>query len=168
MPNLTVNPTANSTPDVGQGGISVTGNSNTGHDSTVTATANALVTKSCIWTGFPSVGGVASARLKFDWTEAGTVNEGTGFATNEFRIQYSLNGGGVWNTAILHNDVIAPNSGSFDLLLNLPQDISQVQVRDRMQAEASADISDSANITTTVSNIRIEVVTRSAKILGAF
>lgn len=161
MAAITIQPTANTTPDAGQGGIAVTGNVNTGHGSTVTSQAGAgTQTKSCIWTGFPSVGGpLRSVTLKFDWTETGAVNIGTGSAANEFRVEYSINGGGAWNTVFTHADVVAPTTSSSQVTITLPQDTTQVQVRDRMQATATADISDSASITTTVSNIRLEVVT---------
>lgn len=164
MPLSTLNPTSNTTPDAGQGGIAVTGNSNTGHGST-TASQAALgtQTKSCIWTTFPSFGGqIVSITLKFDWSEDGSVIVGTGSASNSFRVQYSVNGGGAWNTVFDHGDVVSPTTSSSQVSITLPQDITQIQVRDRLQATATADASDSASITASISNIRVEVVAQDA------
>lgn len=168
MPTYTYNPTSNTTPDAGQGGNAVTGNVNTGHGSTVTAqTALGTATKSCIWTTFPAAGGqIASITLKFDWTENGTVIVGTGSASNEFRVQYSVNGGGAWTTVFTHTDVTSSTSSSSSVALSVSQDITQVQVRDRMQASATNDASDSASITTTISNIRLEVVTADSGLIA--
>jgi hypothetical protein len=169
MPTLTVNPTSNTTPDPAQGGNAVTGNVNTGHGSTITTQAGAgTATKSCIWTGFPATGdggAVVSMTLKFDWTEDGSVIVGTGSASNSFRVQYSVNGGGAFTTVFQHADVVAPASSSSSVSITLPQDVTQVQVRDRMQATATADVSDSASITTSISNIRIEVVTETGQVV---
>jgi hypothetical protein len=158
--NYTLNPTSNATPDAGQGGIAVTGNINTGHGSTVTSSASGTVIKSCIWTAFPATGGqITAMTLKFDWTENGAVNIGTGSATNEFRVQYSVNGGGAWISVFTHTDVTSSSSSNSSVVLTLPQNTTQVQVRDRMTATATADVSDNASITTSISNIRLEVTT---------
>jgi len=167
MSTTTINPTSNTTPDAGQGGLAVTGNINTGHGSTLTTAATGTVTKSCIWTTFPAfTTPIASMALKFDWTEDGTVVVGTGSASNSFRVQYSINGGGAWNDVFTHSNVTSPGNGSSSVALTLPQDTTQVQVRDRMQATATADLSDSASITTTISNIRLEVTTTDAALLA--
>lgn len=159
MPIYTYNSTSNTTPDAGQGGNAVTGNTNTGHGSTVTSVTSGTATKSCIWTTFTAIGGqILSMTLKFDWTEDGALNVGTGSANNEFRVQYSVNGGGAWISVFTHSDVISPTSSSSSVSITLPQDITQVQVRDRMTATATVDISDSASITTSISNIRLEVL----------
>jgi len=51
----TLNPTANTNPDPGQGGSAVANATNTGHDaSTVSSSTPATVTKSCKWSGFAS------------------------------------------------------------------------------------------------------------------
>ena len=160
---VTRNPTSNTTPDPAQGGLAVTGNINTGHGATTAAAATGTQSKTCIWTGFPLVAGqLKSITLKFDWSEDGLVNIGTGSATNAFIVQYSLNGGGVWNSAFTHADVVSPNSGSSSIVISPPQNTSQIQVRDKMTATATADLSDNASITASISNIRIEVVTSDA------
>lgn len=159
----TYNPTSNTTPDAGQGGIAVTGNTNTGHGSTTATAASGTQIKSCIWTTFVAVSGqITSMTLKFDWAENGVVNIGTGSATNEFRVQYSVNGGGAWTSVFTHTDVTSSTSSNSSVSLTLPQDLTQVQVRDRMTATATADVSDNASITTSISNIRVEVVTADA------
>lgn len=167
MALFTLDPTANQTPDPGQGGLAVTGNINTGHGSTVTSqVAAGTQTKSCIWTAFPSLGGqVVSMTLKFDWSEDGFVNVGSGSASNSFRVQYSVDGGGAFTTIFDHADVVAPNSGSSQVTITIPQDITQVQVRDRMQATATVDLSDNASITTSISNIRLEITTVDGNVI---
>jgi hypothetical protein len=145
----------------------VTGNINTGHASTTATQASAgTQTKSCIWTGFPSVGGqIVSITLRFDWSEDGTVVVGTGSASNNFRVQYSVNGGGAFTTIFQHADVVAPATSSSSVSMTPPQDLTLIQVRDRLQATATADLSDSASITASISNIRLEVVTQEGRVL---
>lgn len=163
----TYNPTSNTTPDPGFGGLAVTGNINTGHGSTTTSQLPAgTQTKSCLWTGFPAVSGqIASITLKFDWSEDGFVIVGGGSASNSFTVQYSLNGGGAFSEVFTHDDVTSPTSSNSQVSIPLPQDPTQIQVRDRMQATATADIGDSASITTTISNIRLEIVTADGGLL---
>src|SRR5262245_5196947 len=130
MALTTINPTSNTTPDPVQGGSAVTGNINTGHGSTITSSGPGTVTKSCIWTTFPATGGqITSMTLKFDWTEDGAVVVGTGSASNQFRVQYSVNGGGAWTTVFQHDDVTSSTSSNSSVAITLPQDVTQVQVR---------------------------------------
>lgn len=156
---ITLQPGANTNPDPVQGGSAVSSATNTGHGSTTVSQAGAgTSTKSCIWTAVGPGGGlVISAALKFDWDENGSVVVGTGSAGNSFRVQYSLDGGSVWNTAFNHTDVTSSTTSSTTVSLTLPQDFSQIQVRDRLQASATNDPSDSASITASISNIRVEV-----------
>ncbi len=186
-----VNPTANQTPDSGQGGtLAVTGISNTGHGSTTTSTSvnpppnsnqSDSQARSARWSSFQSGGPFASLTLKFDWTANGNVQADTVFASSAsagitFVIQFSINGGSSWTTKVAKSrsafvwsngsgsDSIN-ESGSEEVVLSPSQDISQVQVRDRMDANASAQTTNnietqasaSASITTTISNIRLEV-----------
>ena len=146
-------PTSNETPDSGQGGDAVTGAINTGHDVTVTSDppTPGSATKSCRWFGFAAVPGeVLSAKLKLDWTEDGSIPDGS----NSFRIQYSVNGGGAWTDIINHSDISAPDNNSEEVTLPLPLDITQVQVRDRMTAQAATL---AATVLTSISNIQVEV-----------
>jgi hypothetical protein len=147
----TLNPTSFTTADPGQGGLAVTGATNTGHATTSAdaAAGGGSQTKTCIWTAFQTVGGVVSSlKLKVNWAEDGDVSAGT----NSFRLQYSLNGGSNWTTAFDHIDVEDPDSGEFSVTLSAAQNISQVQVRDRIIAQT-----DNATIVGTISNIRLEV-----------
>jgi len=153
---VTRQPTSNTSPDPGQGGGAVTGPVNTGHASTVCSDApgGGNTTKSCIWAGFSNVvGQKSSIKLKLDYTETGSIPDGT----NEFRIEYSVNGGGAWSTIIDHSD-ISSSSGtvSVEVALSNGQDISQVQVRDFLLAGANTLV---ASVTTSISNIRIDVTT---------
>lgn len=161
MAVITINPTSNTTPDAGQGGNAVTGATNTGHDlTTVNAPGSVLQTKSCIWTTFTTIPGqIKSITLKFGWSEDGVLNFGTGSASNSFRVQYSVNGGGAFTTIFDHIDVTSPTTSSSQVAIAIPQDITQIQVRDRLTAVATVDPSDSASITASVSNIRLEIET---------
>ena len=146
-------PTSNESPDTGQGGSAVTGAIDTGHDVTITSDPPGIgsATKSCRWFDFQTVAGeILSAKLKLDWTEDGSIADGN----NSFRIQYSVNGGGAWNTIFLHSDISAPANNSEDINLPLPLDLTQVQVRDRMTAQAATI---AATVLTSVSNIQVEV-----------
>lgn len=162
---ITKNPTSNTTPDPGQGGVAVTGATNTGHGSTTASAVGAVTqTKTCIWTTFPSAGGLVTAiTLKVDWTENGSSSDGFTLTTNLFTIEYSLNGGGAWNTLRASADVGSSSSGTSQVSLSTTQDITQVQVRDLLSA--SGDVGESANITTSVSLIRLEVVTADNTLL---
>ena len=164
MALITVNPTSNTTPDVGQGGLAVTGATNTGHGSTTaTTTGGGTDTASCVWTAFPSVGSqIAAVTLKVDWTQNGSLI-GAGAKSNSFRLQYSVNGGGVWTNIFEHLNVTASSSGGEQVVITLPQDLTQIQVRDRLQATSSVDTT--ASVTGSISNIRLEVTTVDANLV---
>jgi hypothetical protein len=150
MALVTKNPTSNTTPDAGQGGSAVTSATNTGHGSTSVDAAGTQI-KSCIWTAFGAVTGqITSVSLKMDWSENGA----TGGGTNNFRIQYSTNGGGAWTDIINHSDVTSLTNSSSSVSLSVTQDLTQVQVRDKLLAQTG-----SATLTASVSNIRIEALT---------
>lgn len=155
---ITINPTANQTPDVGQGGSAVTGNTNTGHGSTVTSASNGSAqTKTCRWFTFPTVGGTITAiTLKVDHTSSGTLS---GASNNAFTLQYSLNNGGAWTTAVSRGNFTASQGPTtFSVGLSVGQDISQVQVRDFMSADSTGP-GDSASVTATIANVKLEVTT---------
>jgi hypothetical protein len=156
MSLATLNPTSNTTPDPAQGGSAVTSPTNTGHAaSTSVGLDGTSQDKTAIWTGFPFIAGqVTAATLKLDWTENGSRSGG---GTNRFRIEYSLNGGSSWNTAIDHANITsASGPTTFSLGLTLPQDLSTVQVRDLIRA-TTAGVGQSASCTGTVANIKIDV-----------
>lgn len=150
---VSVNPGAYQTPDSGQGGTAVTSPLNTGHGNTTSfASDRSTVRKSCRWSGFQPVSGqILSITLKVDWSENGSVSDGGSF----FLLEYSLDNGSSWNTLFNHMDIDAPNLGTEQVSLSSGQDISLVQVRDRLTA--ASVFQDSTSVTGSVSNIRLEV-----------
>lgn len=158
----TVNPTANQTPDPTFGGSAVTGNVNTGHGNTTSsATDLNSQTKSCRWTGFPSVSGEkSSVILKADWTENGSSEGGS----RQFLCQYSLNGGSSWSNLFDHAP-LGSASGTAQATLPNSQNLTQVQVRDKL--EAIAPIEGLESVTGRIENIRIEVQSGSRGVLIA-
>jgi len=164
MASVTLNPTANQTPDAGQAGVAVTGAINTGHGSTVTASSGATDSdfKTCRWFTFQTLGAgltVASLSLKASWTVTSGILNGDG-AGNFFGMDYTLNGGSVWN---VFDNISNTTSASGTPSINLAQsqNISQVQVRCIWQT-GTTDIGELASITGSVSNIRIEAVLSDA------
>ena len=75
--------------------------------------------------------------------------------TNSFRVEYSTNGGGAWNTVFSHPDITSPTSSSSEVTLSNSQDLTQVQVRDRLFAAGNTG---SASVTASVSNVQVEVM----------
>lgn len=160
MPLLTKLPTANETPDSGQGGSAVTGNTNTGHSATTSNGPNgASQTKTCRWSGFTSgAGQIQSVTLKVTHTSNGSLS-GAG-AFNQFILQYTLNGGGAWTTAVSRTSFTSSSGPTvFSVSLPVTQNLTQVQVRDSITA-SSVDVGENASATVTISSIQIEAVTR--------
>jgi hypothetical protein len=168
MPTTTSIPTLNTTPDPGQGGNAVTAPSNTGHaNTTVSATGDGIGVsdqKSCIWTGFTSVPGTPVTKtLKITHTSQGSVSGAS--ASNLFRLEYSLNGGGAWSTAVSRiNMTTSQGPTVFSVALPVGQDLTQVRVRDFIQATALT-IGHNAAADATISDIQIEVVTQDVQIV---
>lgn len=162
----TLNPTSNTTPDPGQGGLAVTGNVNTGHGSTTASAVNAATqTKTCIWQGFSSVAGnITAINLAFDYSQNGAIVNTSGGSDNTFQVEYSLNGGGSWITAFTHHAIVASQNLSFSVGLSPSQDLTQVRVRDLLRA-SSFDVGDSVSVTASVSNLRLEVTMPDAQSL---
>jgi hypothetical protein len=157
----TLQPTSNTSPDPGQGGASVNSPSNTGHSSTTSsATGDASVTtRSCIWTGFAAIAVRPSKiTLKVQYARNGTL-EDPAFVSNTFAIQYSLDGGSVWNDLVSDSDFDFLVSTTAELDFPLTQDTSLVQLRDLIQAFGGEDPPTplTASATATVSNIRLEI-----------
>lgn len=160
MPLSTYQPTANTSPDPGQGGSAVTTPSNTGHASTVSSvTAPSVQTKTCIWSAFPAGGGqVQSVTLKLDHTSSGAL--GNVAHTNSFSVDYSLNNGSSWTNAVNRQTFTASQGPTtFSVALPVSQDLTQVKVRDSIGADASGGGVGTTSATATISNIKIEVVT---------
>lgn len=152
MPIETKNPTSNTSPDLAQGGVAVSSPTNTGHAST-TVTGGGDEIKTCIWTGFAAAPGgpTFSVTLKASRSVSGSVGSGT----NIFRGEYSLNSGSSWNTLFTHSSVGSPSGPTeASAALSISQNLTQVQVRDFLQA------TDDATLTGTISSIRIEVITQ--------
>ena len=160
----TYNPTANTTPDPGQGGSAVSGNINTGHSSTTSSAVNgSSQTKTCVWQTFPAGGGqVASATLKFDWSENGSINNS---ANNEFKVEYSINGGGAWTAVFDHTGITSSTTSNSQVSLSAGQDLTAVRVRDSIVATASAGVGNSSSVTASISNIRVELVTVDSQVI---
>lgn len=152
--------TANENPDSGQAGaVAVSSASNTGHGSTTASAAGANEqTKACRWSGFATVAGtITSVTLKADWIQNGSLSDGGVSTSNQFDIEYSLNGGSTWNTLKTASQIQASSSGTSSQSLLTSQDLTQVQARDTLFA--AGVIGENASVTATVSNIRIEVTT---------
>jgi len=150
--SLTVKqPTDNETPDTTQGGgaLAVTSPSDTGHGSTTVVTG----LSTCRWFGLQNIAGVKIAvRLKADWARDGSVPAGT---SNSFTLEYSVNNGSSWATAFQFLNVAGPASGSVDIPLTPPQDVSQIQIRDNL-----THIGILGSVTGSISNIRLDVTTQ--------
>lgn len=161
-------PTANQSPDPGQGGLAVTSPSNTGHASSAADCTGELCSDvlTCIWTGFQPVAGVVlTATLKITHTSSGALSGVT--ASNDFTLEYSLNGGGAWLSAVARADFTAAQGPTvFSVALPADQDLSQVRVRDLIRAETDSPLGHTANATATIADIQIEVVTQDAGVIS--
>ena len=168
MPTSTVTPTSFTTPDPAQGGLAVTIPSNTGHANTsVSAAGDDLGVsqeKSCLWTGFTNVGGTPITKtLKITHTSQGSVSGAS--ATNQFKLEYSLNGGGAWSSAVSRiNMTTSQGPTVFSVALPASQDLTQVRVRDFLQATA-LNIGHSAAADATISDIKIEIATQDVQVV---
>jgi hypothetical protein len=159
----TYNATSNTTPD--QGGTSaVTSPTNTGHASSQSASIDLLDSDalSCRWQSFPAGPGgqISSVTLKVDHTSSGGL-VGAG-ANNAFTLEYSLNNGSSWNTAVSRTRFTASQGPTtFSVALSVGQDLTQVRVRDLISTSTVSD-GETANCAATIANIKIEVVTIDA------
>lgn len=164
MALYTYNPTSNTTPDPAQGGIAVTGNTNTGHAATTATGNNSIVDKSCVWSGFPAASGqILSSTLKVDWSENGSFDAAN--ASNDFKLGYSLNGGGAWTNFFDHVNITGAGSGTAQVSLSVTQDLTQVRVRDFLEGESDL-LGAIGTVTATVSAIRIEVTTADGTVIA--
>jgi hypothetical protein len=159
MATVNTNPTTATTADPGQGGVAVTGAVNTGHASTQSLKSGAgATTKTCMWNGFSSVAGtITSVILKVDWIQNGSASDGFVGTANQFTIDYSINGGGAWLSLRNVSQIGALTSGTSTVTLLTSQNLTQVRVRDALIA--TGVLGETAEVTATISNIRIEVVT---------
>lgn len=156
-------PTAFENPDGTLGGSAVTSPSNTGHASTVTAVGpTALLDRSCRWSGLAAVSGQVSAvTLKADHTSSGILTGGG--AANSFDLQYSLNGGSSWNSAVQRtNFTSSQGPTTFSVALSPTQDVSQIQIRVFYEATTLGG-GTVASVTVTIANIQVEITTVDAR-----
>jgi hypothetical protein len=150
-------PTSNVTPDPAQGGSAVASPANDAHGGTTSVSVGGgSQVKSYKSSGFANLsGGRSSVILKADYSDNGTIaNNGS----NQFRIESSIDGGGSWQVMLNHNNITSPTTSSVQRTLSTSQDLSLVQVRDKIQA-TSIEPGDSGSITASISNIKIEVQT---------
>jgi len=184
---VSVSPTANQSPDPGQGGEAVSSPLNTEHGGTLssasrTTKGSASQTKTCLWHSFSGVTGARTrVTLKFDWTLNASVNvsadeAASADASYDFKIEYSLDNGSTWTVRRGFNDSVSIPAGTggndgdgIDTFgsesVDLPNpgaiDITQIRIRDRAFASASLRLSSngsaSGRATASVSNIRLEV-----------
>lgn len=156
-------PTSNTTPDPGQGGAAVTGAANTGHASTSCSAIGDDIgvnqSKSCLWTGFANVPGLPVTKtLKVTHTSDGTRNGLS--SANQFDLEYSLNGGGAWLSAVSRVNMTTPAGPTvFSVAIPAGQDLTQVHLRDFISASATT-IGHDATASATIADIQIEVVTQ--------
>jgi hypothetical protein len=182
MAIYSIQATTSQTPDPGLvTDLAVTGNTNTGHANSQAIDLGAPVAqnKSCRWSGFSLAAQIVKVTLKFDWAipsggaDTDTSGGGSAAADASFDVTVSTNGGSTFPTNALSrscsisgsDDVSLIESGSvaFDITPP-PQDISQIQVRDRLHANAtrgggSPPASAVASVTVNISNLRLEVQT---------
>lgn len=157
---VTRTPTSNTTPDPGQGGSAVNTPSNTGHSATVASCSGEMCLDllTCIWQGFAAApaGTKSAITLKATHTSSGIDTGIT--AINTFTLEYSLNGGGSWNTAVSRTNFTAAQGPTvFSVALPLSQDLTQVRVRDLIQATTDSALAHESQATVTISDIKIEV-----------
>src|SRR5215510_10349489 len=176
-------PTANTTPDQG-GTTAVSGITNTSHALTTSSAfaqdlgadppASASESKSARWSAFQNPTALVSALvLKFTWSVSGLLTltndpGGTPTGTITYVIEYSLNGGGSWITQV---NQTRSSDGSLSagmtetIVLSRSQNISQVQVRDKVTATAQATAPPGSSATAdaavggTINTIQLQVTT---------
>jgi hypothetical protein len=179
----TVSPSSNQTPDPRHGGEAVNSSSNTGHETTTAAAAiygPTAQTKSCRWLAFQPVGGqIIKITLKLDWsisgyvsTDASTDISDRASARASFNLFYSTDNGSILNTGISRAEASSifglrtdykpiSDSGSFSVDLPVNTPINQIIVSDQLITNVSASGGGSAwaEMTATISRVRLEVET---------
>lgn len=165
MALTTINTTTPTSPDPAQGGAAVTVAAASGHASTLTAqVGTGSTSKTCHWSGFVNLAGQKlSVVLKADFSQDGSLSDGGAATSNQFKIEYSLNAGGAWNTLRNATQIQALSTGTDQQSLSVSQDLTQVQVRTAQIASASAG--ESASLIVTISNIRLEITTQDGPVI---
>lgn len=168
-------PTANESPDTTNGiagDVAVTTPTNTDHastTSTATGDGNHSQVKSCRWSAFQNllVGNRTSVKLKVTHTSSGSTTDSFTDTFNQFQLEYSLNGGGSWNSIVNRINFTA-SQGPTEAVITLPltQDLTQVQVRDIITAvESFPAIAQTVTAVATISGIKVEVTVADATLL---
>jgi len=100
--------------------------------------------------------------LKVGFTRTGTLSDGGAGTSNQFRLQYSTNSGGAWTT--IRDDTLVESSlsGTDTVSLSTSQNLTTVQVRGLVKA--SGVIGETATLTATVSDIRIQITQPGANV----
>lgn len=188
---LTLDATTITNPD--QGGTSaVTDATTTGHAATGTAASaedlgpggsdSETLQRSVRWSDFPAApAGVTSLALVFSWTATGSASvdqdvSGSGSASIEVTIEYSIDNGGSWTPVVSETASVSVvntsdslNEGdSEEIVLNVAQDCTLVQLRALYEASASAtapsggSVTSSASLATQITAIGLRVETSSS------
>jgi hypothetical protein len=169
---------SNETPDTTQPLTqAVTGNSNTGHSSTtafvtIGSEESSSQMKTCRWFNYSPMQ-AANVVISFNWSLSGSLTltaaaPDTTVANASFRVEYSLNGGVSWTTALTRSYTQTTNgtqpigdSGSVSLPIGSSGNTGVIQIRDRIRADASSTtdptVSASANITASIDSIQLSV-----------
>jgi hypothetical protein len=120
-----------------------------------------------LWTSFspsPAFNGIIiSIVLKVDYTQDGFLTDGGVFTSNQFTIDYSLNGGASYSSLRLAGQIQSLSSGTDQVTLSSTQDITQIRVRDDLLA--SGAVGETASVTTSISNIRVELLVQDPQVI---
>lgn len=177
MPSI-AQPTDNESADSTQAGtVAVTGNTDTSHGATTCAVSigaeeSNVERKSCRWFTFTGPG-PRTISLQFTWSISGAgltltgALPGTTQANALFKVEYTVDGGSNWSTALsrsfsrdVNGNTAISDSGSENVTLPVAA-LSLIAVRDRIEADATSaadpTVSASAEIIATISSIQLSI-----------
>jgi hypothetical protein len=176
MPTI-IQATSNENPDSTQAGAevvtspSLTGHAATTSDELVGAEESASETRCCRWFAFTGPGASAIS-LQFTWSISGSITL-TGAAPDttvgnaSYRVEYTTDGGSNWSTAITRSftrntsGTTTISDGATENITLPTVSLNQIQVRDRIRADASStgdpSVSAAPTITATISDIQLSV-----------
>lgn len=152
-----INPTSNDSPIAANPffytiNSAMTTPTNTGHAATTIGCATDFDTDGNTqqWYNFANIAGVNNKVLKINYNTIHTVGNNQGTAQNVF--EYSLNNGSAWNAWLTLTN--SSQSGTLTQALSAGQDMSQVRVREGISG--FGPLSSTRQMSSTVSNVRIE------------